>query len=200
MKIRKMVVSMALLMLVAATANAGTTWFGVTGGVGMPTGDYGDAASNGWNIGANVTQSINDMWGVGADLGFHSWGGNSDAEAALTQLSGANTDITYGPVQGTAHAIVNFPTQSPMKPYMKAGVGLYNVSYKVDSPGNNSDDSKSEFGYNLGAGMTFATHGNMQWGLGAAYHIIPMKDDFGTGSPDANFATVGLNLRWGVSH
>src|SRR5262245_36864856 len=153
MKIKMLVLGMALSMVAAATANAGTTWLGLNGGVGMPTGDYGDAASNGWNIGATVTQSINDMWGIGADLGYHSWGGNSDLEDAI----GPNTDITFGAVQATAHAMVNFPTQSPMKPYMKAGLGLYNVSTKIDSPSGNADDSQSKFGYNFGAGMNFAT-------------------------------------------
>ena len=197
MKIKMLVLGMALSMVAAATANAGTTWFGINGGMGFPTGDYGDVASNGWQVGANVAQSMNDTWSVGADLGFHSWAGSKDANAAAAAIFGPGSEIKWNAIQATGNLMANFPTQGMAKPYVKGGLGLYNVKSKLESPAGNDDVSKSKFGFNLGGGMNFATHGNMQWGFEGAYHIIPAKDDFGA---DPNFASLGLNLRWGVSH
>jgi opacity protein-like surface antigen len=197
MKIKMLVLGMALSMVVAATANAGTTWLGLNGGMGMPTGDYGDAASNGWNVGVNASQSLNDMWGIGADLGFHRWGASDDLKAATILAFGPGSEINFSAIQATGNVQLNMPTQGMAKPYAKAGLGLYSVKSKLTSPSGDDDVTKSKFGYNFGAGMNFATHSNMQWGVGAAYHIIPTKNDFGF---DSNFASVGLNLRWGVSH
>ena len=196
MKFKQVVLSMTLSMLVAATANAGTTWLGLDGGVGFPTGEYKDAAATGWHAGVDATQSVNDTWGFGGDVGFHRWGGSDDLNAATETLFGPGSEISWSAIQATAHATANFPSQSQVKPYAKAGLGLYSVTSKLESPSGNSDANKSKFGFNLGGGMNFQTQSNMQWGLVGAYHIIQAKDDFGA---DLNFATLGLNIRWGVS-
>ena len=51
---------------VGASAS-GTFCFGPAAGASLPMGDYGDAASTGWNAGANCTYRMNGGWGIGGE-------------------------------------------------------------------------------------------------------------------------------------
>jgi opacity protein-like surface antigen len=182
----------ALLILCTGAASAGTNMIGINGGAGIPTGDYGDAAGNGWNLGVTGTHMVNDQWGFGADLGYHAWGASSDVEDAL--LPGE--DISWTAFQANAHAMMQFPTQSNVKPFAKVGLGIYNLGFKFESPSGDLDASESKLGFNFGGGMLFSTTSNMKWGFNGAYHIVPAEEDLGS---DVNFFSVGVNLLWGLS-
>jgi len=188
------ILGIAMLAVLAGSANAGTNWFGVTGGVGIPTGDYSDAAANGWHIGATGTHMMNDQWGFGADLAYHAWGGSDDANAAAELAFGPGSEFKWSAIQGTAHAVMAIPTQGSAKPYLKAGLGLYDLGLKLDTPAGNASDSNTEFGFNVGGGMNFVTHSSMCWGVDAAYHLVQAKNDVGS---DVNFFQVGVDVMWG---
>ena len=200
MKLKSAILAMTLLAMGAGAANAGQWYIGGTGGAGIPTGDYSNAAATGWNAAATVTNVLNDQWGIGADLGYHSWNASKDAQDALELALGAGTKAKTSAVQATAHAMYRFPTTSNAKPYAQVGAGLYNLAAEIsDSPtaSANTSNSWSKLGFNVGAGMNFATSSNMMWGMNGTYHIIPAKNDFGS---DVNMFTVGLNVMWGVSN
>jgi opacity protein-like surface antigen len=196
MKFKAAVLGVALLTVSVGAAHAGSNWIGFSGGAGIPTGDYGDAAATGWHIGATGTHMMNDQWGIGGDLAYHAWGGSDELNAATEAAFGPNSEITWSAIQANVHGTMMFPTKSTMKPYAQAGVGLYNVSAKLSSPSGDDDTSKSKLGFNFGGGMDFAGSGNMHWGVDAGYHLISAKDDLGA---DVNFFTVGVNLMWGLS-
>jgi opacity protein-like surface antigen len=196
MKFKAVVLGVALLIVGASAASAGTNWVGISGGAGIPTGDYGDAAATGWNVGVTGTHMISDQWGFGGDLGYHAWNGSSDMNAAAEALFGPGSEFSWNALQANAHAIMAFPTQTSVQPYAQAGVGLYNVTAKLKSPLGDDDTSKSKLGFNVGGGMYFPTASNMKWGINGAYHIVPAKDDLGA---DVNFFSVGVNLLWGMN-
>lgn len=196
MKFKSVVLSAALLVFGVGAANASSTWFGVNGGAGVPTGDYGDAASMGWQFGATGTRMVNDQWGFGGDVGYHMWNGSDDANAAAEALFGPGSEFKWSAIQATAHVVVAVPTQGTVSPYFKGGLGVYNVSSKLESPSGDSDASESKLGFNLGAGMNFASSGNMRWGVNGQYHIVPAEADLGA---DVNFMTFGVNVMWGVN-
>lgn len=195
MKFKAVVLSAALLMFGVGAANASSTWLGVTGGAGVPTGDYGDAAATGFQFGVTGTRMVNDQWGIGGDVCYHMWNGSDDLNAAAELAFGPGSEFKWSALQATAHVIVAIPTQGTMSPYLKGGMGIYNISSKLESPAGDADASESKFGFNVGAGMNFASSGNMRWGVGGQLHIVPAEEDLGS---NINFMTLGVNVMWGV--
>lgn len=195
MKSMSAVVSAALLVLVVGTANAGSNWVGFNGGAGIPTGDYGNAANTGWNLGVSGTHMIDDQWGFGADVGYLAWGASDDLNALAVTTIGPGSEFNWSAIQATAHGVMQFPTQGSVHPYAQVGMGLYSMDLKLKSPSGNQSTSKSELGYNVGGGVNFPTSSNMKWGISGAYHIVPTGSDYGS---DVNFFSLGVNLMWGV--
>ena len=194
MKCKTAILGVAMLAVLTGAANAGSNMIGLTGGLGIPTGNYGDAAAKGWQIGATGTHMVNSQWGFGGDVAYHAWSGSDNANAAAEVLFGPGSEFKWSAVQATAHAIMTVPTQNNVKPYAKVGAGLYNVGLKLDTPTSNTSDSKSEFGFNVGGGFNVLTHSNMTWGLNGAYHMVQAKNDLGS---DVNFFQVGVDVLWG---
>ena len=195
MRCKAAVLGVALLAIAAGTANAGSDFIGLSGGLGIPTGNYSDAAGNGWHIGATGTHMLNDQWGIGGDIAYHAWGGSNAFNNAAELAFGPGSEFNWSAIQATAHAVMAFPTQSNVKPYATAGLGLYNMGLKLTSPSGNASDTKAEFGFNVGAGMNFLTSSNMRWGVNGVYHIVPAKNDLGS---DIDFFQLGLNVLWGL--
>ena len=197
MKFKSAILGMALLALCAGAAHAqGTNWVGVNAGVGAPSGDYGNAAATGWNLGVNGTHMLNDQWGVGADLGYHAWNASKDLQAATEALYGPGAEFKWSAIQATGNTMFRFPTTGSVQPYAKVGVGMYSLHAKLSGSGSgNSDASENKLGYNFGAGVQVASSGNMKWGVNGAYHVIPAQKSFGS---DVNEFSFGVNLMWGV--
>ncbi len=185
-----------VLVAGAGIANAGTNWIGLSGGPGFPTRDYSDAASPGWHLGAAGTHMIDKQWGVGADVGYHSWGGSTDANSAARVAFGPGSEYKWSAFQATAQGVMAFPTRSETKPYATAGLGVYDVTSKLETPSGDSHLSRSEFGLNFGGGVQIANRRDMRWGIAGTYHTIPASRDLGT---DLNFFTLGVDVLWGPS-
>lgn len=197
MKFKSVVLSAALLTFSVGAANASSTWLGVHGGAGVPTGDYGDAAATGWQFGVTGTRMVNDQWGFGADLGYHMWGGSDDLNASAEALFGPGSEYSWTALQATGHVVVSIPTQGSVNPYVRGGLGIYNLGLKLESPSGDDDASESKFGFNFGAGMNFASSSNMRWGVSGQFHMIPAEEDLGA---NVNFASLGVNVMWGVGN
>ncbi len=196
MTLKQATIGVALSMVLAGTANAATTWMGIQGGAGIPTGDYGDVATTGWHLGVTGTHWMNTTWGFGGDIAYHAWSASDDVNAAAEAAFGPGSEFHWSAMQATAHAKANLPMQSQTHPYATFGVGMYNITSKLSSPSGDADASKSKLGFNLGAGMTMPGTGTTRWGFDALYHVVPASDDFGS---DLNFFTVGANVMWGMS-
>jgi opacity protein-like surface antigen len=142
---------------------------------------------------------VNDMWGVGADVAYHMWSGSDDFNAAAELAFGPGSEGKFNALQATAHALAMIPSGGMVKPWLKAGAGMYSLGGKIEGGSTEVDfDSESKFGFNAGAGLNWAASSNMNFGIGAAYHMIMSKDE-DTGEENTNLFTVNLNLLWSVS-
>lgn len=186
----KAAVLAATLCMFAGSAFAGTTWLGGNAGIGFPTGDYGDLAATGWHLGATGTHMMNDRWGFGGDLGYHSWGASDELNAATEAFYGPGSEWSWSALQFTGHAMYRFPSNSNVKPYVKAGLGIYSLSAKLNSPSGDASDSQSELGMNFGGGMNIMSKGNMMWGFDGTYHIV------NTDAADVNNFNLGIHMMW----
>ena len=70
------------LALIVAPAHAGGLSFGVNGGMGMPTSDYGQAFKLGWGGGVTADYGLMPLIGVGADLGYQANSAKDEINAA----------------------------------------------------------------------------------------------------------------------
>lgn len=188
MKLKSAVLAVSLLAFGAGAAHAGSWSLGLNGGAGMPTGNFGDFASTGWNVGVNATNMVNNNWGFGADLGYHAWG-------AKEEVLSPGEDLNFSAIQATARGIYQFQTNSNMQPFMQMGLGMYNLGQKSEGgPSGDYDNSSSELGFNFGAGMNFATQGDMRWGISGLYHSIQTEGE------STNMFTLGLNVNFGMGN
>lgn len=195
MKFKAFILGVSLLVIGAGAAYAQGAWLGVTAGAGIPTGNYGDAAATGWNAGATGTVMLNDRWGIGGDLGYHSWGGSDALNAATATAFGAGSEFKWSAIQATGHTMLRIPTAGMVKPYAQVGLGLYDIKGKVSSPSGDTESSKSKVGFNFGGGIQIPTGSNRMWGVSATYHVISAEKDFGS---NVNAFTLGVNMMWGV--
>lgn len=197
MKIKALALAAIIALGAAGAANAGTFWVGPTGGVSIPTGDFGDAAKLGFNGGLTGTYMLDPTWGIGADVAYHMWNAKDEINDAVNALLGTtDAEVKFSAIQYTAHVAWIAPGESSVKPYAKLGVGGYNVKTAITSSIGDADDSSNKVGFNVGGGILFKTSPNMAFGLGAAYHMINTKDE-DTGAENTNIITANAKLIWG---
>jgi len=190
MKTWKIAVAVALVMLTAASAfAAGTTkkmsndtgttsgnWtFGIQGGASMPTGDFGDAASTGWNFGGQADYWMNSQWGFGGDVAYHANSGSDTYNAQLVAdpFFGPGTEAKFNTIQYGVHTTYMIPTQGgQMFPYLQGGMGGYNVKSAIEGGLLPGEVSENKFGFNMGAGVDFHASPTMNLGVNGTYHYI----------------------------
>ena len=195
MKFKTLTAAVFALTVAASPSFAGASWLGVNAGLNVPTGVFGDIASLGYFGGVTGSMMINDNFGVGADINFHSFGVNNDYEEALAVDVGESVDVSLSSIQMTPHIIYMFPTSGDFKPYAKLGLGFYNSKVKVEAATLGSqEDSQSDFGFNLGVGGLKQASEKMAYGVELLYHSIQSD-----GESIALF-TVGGVLKFGMGN
>lgn len=193
MKLKALVLG-AMLLCAAGVSHAQSTSLGLIGGLGVPTGDFSDAANTGYYVGANGAYMFNQQFGIGVDLAYHGWAGSDDLNAATDALLGTTgSEWTWSAIQATPHLIVAVPSEGTVRPWFKAGAGLYNLKGKLETPLGDDDDSESKFGFNVGLGFDYRNTDAFGIGVDAAYHMIP--EDNG----DVSLFTVGLHWTWSMT-
>ncbi|HSU98072.1 MAG TPA: outer membrane beta-barrel protein [Gemmatimonadaceae bacterium] len=133
--------------------------FGISGGVSVPTGDLanGDGRFTGVNTGYNVTGSLGVSlpvvpFSLRGDIAYDGFGTKNVSLAANNNpATGAfNADVRI--IGFTANVV--FPVHLPfpiVRPYLIGGGGVYNVR---TSPTTGGSTSQSNFGFNIGAGVS----------------------------------------------
>ena len=202
MKLRAVFLCAAMVAAVTGVAQAGGFRLGPTLGIGVPYGDFGDFYRSGFNLGGTATYDVSDQFGFGVDVAYHKWK-TSAAANSLVELAwaGLGFQVSYkedlSAIQATAHGQYNFPTAGSAKPYLRAGAGLYNLKDKFEFTGDimtsGLENSKSEFGFNVGMGVNIQASELMAVGINGLYHFIAAKDLLGI---DLNTATVSVSLLW----
>jgi opacity protein-like surface antigen len=124
---------------------------GFGGGVSVPVSDAKDALKTGWH-GTGILRL--NMPGLPLDLR----GAFSYSRFELDPAS-AGYDGTGRLLSGLANVTYTLPFPGPLKPYLTAGLGAFNLKANPDSAGVSSPDSKTHFGIDGGVGLQFGLMG-----------------------------------------
>ncbi|MFN0097586.1 MAG: outer membrane protein [Gemmatimonadaceae bacterium] len=141
---RSLAVATTLMVAVSSSVDAQMAQaprFGVSGGVSLPLGDFGDVAGLGFHVGGHFQTAINDRVHFRANLDFGRYGGDDDL--------GVDNVTVLG---GVANLVLPIKTESALKPYVLGGLGFYN--WKIEGVGGGSFDD-SDLAFNVGAGYDF---------------------------------------------
>ena len=131
--------------------------FGVTGGASMPTGDFGDVASTGYNVGALL-----EFKPVASPVSLRFEGTYQSFD--FKDGFDGNARI----IAGLANAAFRLPVGSMIRPYLIGGAGMYNVGGEVAGV---KVDSENKFGINGGAGFELPLTGISTF-VEARYHSV----------------------------
>lgn len=128
--------------------------FGVSGGLSLPMGDFGEGLSSGYNITGHVyfKPAALKSLRLRGDVSFDRFGFDG-------------VDGNFRSLGFVGNVVYDFPTQSSsmVKPYVLGGLGLYNGkgSVELNTGVGNLDVSGSEtnLGLQVGGGLAFQLSG-----------------------------------------
>jgi len=198
MKRHAMFAAAAVLALAAFAPVAhaqGDVRVALQAGLSLPIGDFGDFASTGINLGLTGTYRLHDRLGFGGDLVWHRFGVDRDFEEALAVSLGSTVDVSASTLQITAHGVYYLPAAETLSPHLRAGLGLYRASSKVESAGSSDTSSDTDLGFHFGGGLDYRTGGSFGYGLEAAYHYIASGGDATTLLTMAGRLTFGVGAK-----
>jgi hypothetical protein len=140
------------MLLGAPALRAQGAEFSLGGGVGIPLGDFDDAAKTGWH-GLAAVSFVPNGWPVGIQIdGSYQQFGLDDA--AFPGFDGLNNRLLVG----TGNLVFKFKTseESTFRPYLIGGGGVYNSKITgSDDPEDVLPGGETKFGVNAGAGFDF---------------------------------------------
>lgn len=172
--------SIAVLLLALAfplTAHAQSVY--VLGGGAFPLGDYGDFADTGWMVAGGFA------FDIGEDGLF------AGAEGLYSRSGTEVEDLSTKPWSVMGFLGYNIPTQSTVSPYLFAGAGIQGVTVSAEGADSETD---SAFGYQFGAGLTFASGSNIS-------PLVELRyQGSGDENVDLNFIGVAAGVQIGLGN
>jgi hypothetical protein len=173
------------MLLSAPAVRAQGAEFALGGGVGVPLGDFDDAAKLGWH-GLAAVSFVPDGWPVGIQFdGSYQQFGLDD--------TGGFTGLKTRFIQGTGNVVFKFKTsdESTFRPYLLGGVGVYNGKTTADDdPGDVLGGGETDFGINAGVGFDFKAGGAGLFLEGRFHNIF-------TSGSNTRFIPITLGIRFG---
>lgn len=154
--------------LAAPLAAQGATrpTFGITGGLALPTGDFGDGAKSGFEVGAQIGFSSAALpFGLRIDGAYDQFESKATSSAKSKILSFTGNAV-FG---GTA-------APGSVRPYALAGLGVYNLKGEVRIGNVTSSSAETKFGLNGGAGIDLPLSGIAAF-IEARFHFVMSSDD-----------------------
>jgi hypothetical protein len=132
----------------------------LAGGVSLPQGDLADGVDTGWHaLAALVLSTLTQPLGLRVDVAYNRFA-----------LKGANGNQSVG--SATLNGTYRVPmTNSPMSPYLIAGVGAYRTECSLAV----GCDATTKFGWNAGLGTKLYVLGFRSF-LEARYHRTKRGD------------------------
>src|SRR2546427_5412095 len=124
---------------------------GFGGGVSVPVSDAADALKSGWH-GTAIFKF--NLPGMPLDLR-----GLASYQHFALDSKAAGSDGVGKIISGLGNVTYTMPLPGPVKPYITAGLGAFNVKTKYNSAGITSPAAKTKFGIDAGAGIQFGLMG-----------------------------------------
>jgi hypothetical protein len=184
----KGIAALAVGMLLGAPAlRAQGAEFSLGGGVGLPLGDFDDAAKLGWH-GLAAVSFVPEGWPVGIQIDG-SYQQFSLDDAAFPGFDGLKNRF----LMGTGNIVFKFKSseESTFRPYLLGGAGVYNSKVTgSDDPDDVLPGGETNFGINAGAGFDFKAGGAGLF-IEGRFHSV-----FTEGS-NTQFIPISLGIRLG---
>jgi hypothetical protein len=176
------------MLLSAPTVRAQGAEFALGGGLGVPLGDFDDAAKLGWH-GLAALSFVPEGWPVGIQFdGSYQQFSLDDAAAPA-----GFTDLKTRFIMGTGNIVFKFKTseESTFRPYLLGGVGVYNTKVTgQDDPGDVLGGGETDFGINGGAGFDFKAGGAGLFIEGRFHNVF-------TSGSNTQFIPISVGIRFG---
>src|SRR5919112_538229 len=184
----KGIAALAVGMLLGAPAlRAQGAEFSLGGGVGVPLGDFDEAAKLGWH-GLAAVSFVPNGWPVGIQIdGSYQQFSLDDTE--FPGFDGLKNRL----IMGTGNVVFKFKSseESTFRPYLIGGAGVYNSKITgSDDPDDVLPGGETKFGLNGGAGFDFKA-GAIGLFVEGRFHNV-----FTEGS-NTQFLPVTLGIRLG---
>lgn len=189
--LRKGAAALALsLLLGAPTVHAQGAQFSLGGGLGVPLGDFDDAAKLGWH-GLAAVSFIPAGWPVGIQID------GSYQQFSLDEGVAGVDGLKNRLIQGTGNIVYTFASapDATFRPYLIGGGGVYNTKITgADDPGGviDTEGSETKFGINAGAGFNFGAGGAALFIEGRFHNVF-------TEGENTQFIPITLGIRFGGS-
>jgi opacity protein-like surface antigen len=123
---------------------------GVSGGLSLPMGDFGEGLNSGFNVTGHVYFKPASLQSI-----------RLRGDVSFDRFSVDGFDANVRSLGFTGNAIYDFPTQSSsmVKPYIVGGLGLYNSKFSESVGAFEGSASDTNLGIQAGAGLTFQLSG-----------------------------------------
>jgi len=187
MKRRLVLCAVALsLGLLASTAAARPVKIGFGGGMSVPVSDAKDAFKNGFHGKAMVKWDAPVLpLALRGSFGYS----QLDLKSLAPGVAGKGTILS-----GLANVSYGFPV-GPVKPYLIAGVGAFNLKSEV---GGVSGPSETKFGIDAGGGLEFKLGGIAGFIEGKVENIFTDQGLSGAVGSGQNFKTMIIPVTFGI--
>lgn len=198
MTIRKLVFpALVLGAALAQPARAQTILplsFEARGGVAIPTGDFGDGAGTGFNVGGTVHYRVAPMVSIYAGYEFLRFSVDS-----LGDFEGVDAHITdQGFRAGARFEVPLAGAMTGLQPWVEGGATFNQTTISATDGSTSIDlDADRKVGFEVGAGLNFAVAPKISIAPGVRYHSHKAEFDFGDGDigeADVNYFTVDLGV------
>jgi hypothetical protein len=132
---------------------------GVVGvGLSAPVGDFADETRGDAEAGGGTALAGIEWLPQGRSFGLRVDGAYNRFCTSVCDEAGGNLDVRYRFLNANLNGLVEFPmgAEGNLRPYILAGVGVYNYKLEGDDVPTGAGDSESDFGVNGGLGLTYA--------------------------------------------
>lgn len=142
----------------------------------------GDALGGGIGFGAAFWRSAGPMLSWGGEVALDNLGSVDATYIDPFTLATVNEELSVKAIRINPALRLNFGTMVGPSAFAQVGAGLYNVAadyHYQDTIGGSfdTDDSSSEFGFNLGAGVGFPVGPKTRMNLMGQYHSVSTEGE-----------------------
>ncbi len=199
---KKTMMMAALALMLATTASfAGVSKGEWTGGgqagLHVPSGDYGDLAKAGYVLGVFLDYNVTPMFSLGANLDFNS---TKAKDEIVDDFPGVD-EIKFTLFNYGVNGALAFMPEAVVHPYLKAGLGMYNMKTEVTGSGVSAEDKTNKVGFLGGAGLMIHPAGNpIGFGIeGLIHNVSDAIEEADGDKKSAQFYTVTGRISFSFS-
>jgi len=170
MRHHALIIAAALLVAYAAPLHAESkTSFGLHGGIAVPHGPLFDTARGGLAIEASVQHMFRPRMGVGLSATFDDFHATDRVDAAVEPVYGTGSHEVFTNWSYVVYGIAALPV-GRATPYLRAGTGVYNPKLQIRTPNGILNDTRQEWGYLAGTGVSYVLTPKVSVGIDGAWH------------------------------